>query len=202
MKCLVGLGCLIGVFGWTVPAFAGPAEGQFLGYRIGSKYVTTDATRWRFSFLGHVDFEADVPEKPDEIERVQVIATPKSLTIANIYGVSQFDNREQAEAMADKYATIIRVMHRRRCVEREALLPGDKLVMVCGGSYDLRVSVYSPEIAGDRFSVHIGLRPANGTKLDNRFQRLFKDEMKILEREHDQRQLGEAVDGGVLRGLQ
>ena len=142
-------------------AVAGPSEGDLFGYRLGSKYPVTDSTKGYFwPFMGSMVVVADKPEKSDDFKKVELIATPKTFTIANIYGVAEVATEKEAKAMAARYSDLLQTLHAAKCHSEKAYL-GEALKLLCGGQYELTVSHYPPDKNEKNYKVHVGLKFSN-----------------------------------------
>lgn len=203
MKSIRGLLLAISFVAAVQSALAGPAEGDFFGYRLGNTYPVTDSTKGNFmGLLGQAVVVAEKPDKSDDFMRVEVITTPKSFTIANIYGVAEVANEKEAKAMSIRYADLLQSLHGSTCTPDKAYL-GEALKLLCGrGQYEMTVSHYSPNKNETKFKVHVGLKFANDSESGKKLLKQFKDEQAQLEREGKKYRLEKAMKEQKLRGLQ
>jgi hypothetical protein len=82
--------------------FAGPPEGELFGYKLGSKYPITDSTQGRFTIMGAMAIVADNPEKSEDFQRVELITSPKTFTIANIHGIAEVGSEKWCGNLKEK----------------------------------------------------------------------------------------------------
>ena len=188
------------LFGWFAIALAGPIEGDLFGYHLGSKYPRTDDTRGGYSSFGDAHILSEKPEKPPAFQRVEIVATLKTLTIANIYGTAEFSDEKQAKAFAAQYVDLLSAAHGNKCRPTEAYL-GESLKLVCGGQYLLTVSYYAPG-SGEKHKVQVGLTFDDESKAKKRILAQFEQERKQVEAEGKTHRLKEANKEQKLRGLQ
>lgn len=185
----------------TSAAFAGPIEGEFFGYRIGSRYPVTDHTQGRLTAMGGLEILTEKPEKPADFQWVKIIATPKTFTIANIYGIAEFSDEKEAKSLATQYADLLSAAHGDKCRPIKAYL-GEGLELLCGGQYELSVRYYASDKSEQKYKVHVGLKTDSESKNGKRVQAQFKHEMEQLEAEAKAYRLDKAKKEQKLRGLE
>lgn len=192
----------IAFLGTLQSAIAGPLEGDFFGYRLGTKYPVTDSTKGYFMApMGSMVVYADNPEKPEEFKKVELITTPKTFTIANIYGVAEVTTEKEAKMMAARYADLLQSLHGAKCRPEKAYL-GEALKLLCGGQYEMTVSHYKPNKNEKNYKVHVGLKFSNDVEPGKKIMVQFKREMDELEKEGKKQRLEKAIKEQKLRGLQ
>ncbi|MCA2969296.1 MAG: hypothetical protein O9345_04375 [Burkholderiaceae bacterium] len=96
-------------------AAAGVQDGDLFGYRLGTRYVATEQTRGYTFGMESVAIVADKPVKSEDFTRVELIVTPKTLTIGNIYGVREFDKEGDAKRFAAQYTDLLNTVHGKNC---------------------------------------------------------------------------------------
>jgi hypothetical protein len=187
---------------FALPAVqAGPLEGDLFGYRLGSKYPVGDTTRGYFSFMGQVVLQAEKPEMPLGFARVEIITTPKSFTIANIYAKAEFDAEANAKEFELKYADLLRTMYGGRCLALKGYLD-EALKLSCSKSYELTVKRYKPDTTGEKHQVHVGLKFDNDSSAGKKILSQFKSELDALDTEAKRARLDKALREQGLKGLQ
>ena len=201
MKLRVVVMAVLAMFGWFAIALAGPIEGELFGYRLGSRYPATDDTKGYHSILGSTVILAEKPEKPADFQRVELITTPKTFTIINIYGIAEFLDEKQAKALAAQYADILDTAHGNKCPSTKAYL-GESLKLVCEGQYVLTVAYYAPDKTDKKHKVHVGLTFDNMSRMGKLFTAQFDQEWKQLEAEGKTHRLEQAEKEQKLQGLQ
>ena len=190
------------LFGTLSSAIAGPVEGELFGYRLGAKYPIGDATRGYFmAFMGSMVVMAEKPEMPSDFERLELIATPKTFTIANIYAVAEFADEEKAKAFASRYADLLETLHGARCSPLKAYLE-ESLKRLCGGSFELTVHRFKPDKPSEKHKVHVALKFDNDSKAGKRIVAQFLSELKQLESEGKKSRLEKALKEQKLKGMQ
>ena len=183
-------------------ASAGVAEGDFLGYRLGSKYPITQETRGYFmGVTGSMVIMAERPEMPPEFVRVELIASPKTYTIINIFGVAEFAAEAAAKDFARQYAELLNGLHRDKCRPMKAFLD-ETLKLLCSLKYELSVSAYAPDKSDEKHKVHIGLRVDNDSTLGKRMVAQFRQELTQVERDAETHRLEKARSEKKLKGIQ
>jgi hypothetical protein len=193
---LVALACFT-----AASAVAGPLEGDLFGYKLGTKYPVTPQSRGAFwPVLGHWVIVADRAEKPKDLGQVELIATPKTYTIANIYAKTEFADEASAEALANKYADLLQTMYGDKCKPEEKYLK-EVLKLRCS-DYELSVHHFKPDKPTAKHSVHVGLTYVNGDGKWKAIQAQFKSEYEQLDKEGKQYRLDRARKDQSLKGLQ
>lgn len=190
------------LFGALTSATAGPVEGELFGYRLGGKYPVGDATRGYFmEFMGSMVVMAEKPEMPSEFRRLELIATPKTFTIANIYAIAEFADEEKAKAFASRYADLLESLHGARCSPLKAYLD-ESLKLLCGGSFELTVHRFKPDKPPGKHKVHVALKFDNDSSAGKRIVTQFQSELKQLESEGKKSRLEKALKEQKLKGMQ
>ena len=182
-------------------AHAGPLEGELFGYRLGTKYPVGDATRGYFSFMGQAVLSAEKPEVPTGFARVELITTPKSFTIANIYANAEFGDEAKAKEFERKYAELLRTMYGGKCPAVKAYLD-ETLKLACSRSYELTVHRVKPDKPGEKHQVHVGLKFDNDSPAGKKILSQFKSEFETLDTEAKRARLDKALREQGLKGLQ
>ena len=67
---------------------------------------------------------AEKPEKSDDFQRVEIIASPKTFRIVNIYGIAELPDGKQANAFATQYPDLLDTAHGNKCPTTKAYLGG------------------------------------------------------------------------------
>lgn len=182
-------------------AHAGPLEGELFGYRLGARYPVGEATRGYFSFMGQAVLLAEKPEVPAGFDRVEVITTPKTFTIANIYAKAEFDGEASAKEFEAKYADLLSTMYSPKCSPLKAYLD-EALKLLCSKSYELTVQRFKPDKPGEKHQVHVGLKFDNSTQAGKRMLAQFKSELASLDTEAKRARLDKALREQGMKGLQ
>ena len=195
---LVSVFVLLGRF--TI-AMASPIDGELFGYQLGSRYPVTNDTKGRLSIWGGAEILAEKAEKPVEFQRVEMITTPKTFTIVNIYGVAELPDEKQAKAFAAQYTDLLSAAHGSKCSATKAYL-GESLKLVCKGKYELTVHYFGPDKIDNTHKVHIGLTFYDMSKAGTRLRNQMEQEIKLLKAEGKTNRLEQARKEQKLRGLQ
>lgn len=182
-------------------AYAGPAEGELFGYRLGGRYPVNANTQGQFFGLGSWVITAQKPTKPAEFSKVELIATPKTFTIANIYAFTEFTVESKARDLESRYADLLQTMYGDRCEPMEKFLE-EAFKVLCGKKYELTVQRFKPFKPGDKHSVHVGLTLASQAPEWKAMQTQFKVELEQAEKEGKQFRLDQARKDQALKGLQ
>ena len=182
-------------------ATAGVLEGDLFGYRLGAKYPLNQATRGYVDVMGGLIVLAEKPEMPDDFQHVELILTPKSKTIVNIFAVAEFSAGSKAKSFASRYADLLETMHAPKCPAMHAFLD-ESLKRQCSGTFELTVAYYKPSNTKEKFKVHVGLKYDNSTKAGKGILAQFKSEIVQLESEGKTQRLEKALKDPKFKGLQ
>lgn len=196
-----GLALLVVSTSWQC-AIAGPLEGELFGYKVGAKYPVTAQTKGYFvSALGQAVLIAEKPEMPTEFNQLELIASPKSFSIANIYASAEFADEQMASALEAKYADLLNTMYGSKCSIAKAYL-GEALKLLCSKQFELTVHKFKPSKPGEKYKVHVGLRVDNASAAGKRMEAQFAEEWSQLVQQGRKGRLEEARKGQALKGLQ
>lgn len=199
MRSLLLVASLLGVLSTAV---AGPVEGDLFGYRLSAKYPVGAETRGYFmDFMGSMVVMAEKPEMPPDFERLELITTPKTFTVANIYAVAEFADEEKAIAFTSRYADLLETLHGSKCSPLKAYLE-EALKLLCGGSYELTVHRFRPDKPTEKHKVHVALKFDNDSKAGKHIVAQFGSELKQLENEGKKQRLEKALKEQKLKGMQ
>jgi hypothetical protein len=186
---------------WPV-AFGEPIEGELFGYRLGAKYAVTAQTKGYFmAFLGQMVVIAERPEMPTDFESLELITTPKTFTIANIYASAEFTDEDKAKAFESRYADLLNTLYGPNCSAQKAYL-GEALKLLCSKRFVLTVHHFKPESEQEKHKVHVGLQIDNDSPAGKKTVAQFGSELKQLEREGKKQRLEQALKEQKLKGLQ
>lgn len=183
-------------------AFASPIEGDLFGYRLGAKYAVTAETRGYFmAFLGQMVVTAQRPEMPPDFEKLELVTTPKTFTIANIYATAEFADEEKARAFESRYADLLSTLYGSKCSPLKAYLD-EALKLLCSKRFVLTVHRFKPDKAEKKHIVHVGLQIENDSPTGKQIVAQFDAELRQLEREGKKQRLEQAMKEQKLKGLQ
>ena len=90
---------------------ADAADGQFMGYQLGSNYPRSGNTRVEVTFTGNLNITAENPVKPTNVDEVTLTATAETLTIGYINALSWFDSEAEARDFGRKYFKLLRAKY-------------------------------------------------------------------------------------------
>ena len=191
---------VVGLLLLTSPATAGDAyDGELFGYKLGDKYPLTDATQGHFSIMGGVEIITEHPEKPDEMKEVWIVASVKTLTIGNIFSVTEFDTKKEAEAFIKKFKDLLDTRYSKG-KKIETRFDYQRLRIEFSDKYRLRITFHDPNKRQPKYEVHIGLMLccAKGKE----FEALAEMELDQLVKEGKAQRLKSARKRGLLKGLE
>ena len=182
-------------------ASAGITDGDLFGHRLGARVVTSPSTLGYWS-QGRAIIIVDKPEIPPEFEKLELLATPKTYTIGNIYASKSLPERTAAFTLADKYKDLLPTLYREQCVRERDGFGGTVLDMRCG-NYQLSIQVFSPDRQNPNnpYTVQIGLTMARETRVGYDWQLLLDEEVDAVDKEGRQRRLEQARKDRSLRGF-
>lgn len=182
-------------------ASAGITDGDLFGHRLGARVVTSPSTLGYWS-QGRAIIIVDKPEIPPEFEKLELLTTPKTYTIGNIYASKSLPERTAAFALADKYKDLLPTLYREQCVRERDGFGGTVLDMRCG-NYQLSIQVFSPDRQNPNnpYTVQIGLTMARETRVGYDWQLLLDEEVDAVDKEGRQRRLEQARKDRSLRGF-
>ena len=90
---------------------ADAADGQFMGYQLGSNYPRSGNTRVQVTLSGNLNITAENPVKPTNVDEVTLTATAETLTIGYINALSWFDTEAEARDFGRKYFKLLRAKY-------------------------------------------------------------------------------------------
>ena len=183
-------------------AFAGPMEGELFGYRLGAKYAVTAETRGYFMAIpGQMVVTAQRPEMPPDFETLELITTPKTFTIANIYAIAEFADEEKAKSFEARYADLLSTLYGPKCLPLKSYLD-EALKLLCSKRFALTVHRFKPDKAEKKHEVHVGLQIETDSPAGKQIVARFEAELRQLEREGKKQRLEQAAKEQKLKGLQ
>jgi hypothetical protein len=156
-------------------AQAGPPEGDLFGYKLGAPYAVGELTQQRTRVSPMVEMMIDRPDKAPDFKAIELLATPKSLTLISVHGVADFPDETQARAFAARQSTLIAVAYGDKCPKSPSFM-NDLLKLLCPGGLELSVSYYPPDASRAQHKVHLGLRLAPDSEAGRRLSRLAEQE--------------------------
>jgi len=99
------------VLGMPGAVFADANDGDFMGYRLGSKYQRDANTQVRRTATDNLFVTAEKPVKPADIEEVTLLTTAETLTIGYIEASSWFETEDEARARGKHYVQLLRAKY-------------------------------------------------------------------------------------------
>ncbi len=191
---------VVGLLLLTSPATAGDAyDGELFGYKLGDKYPLTDATQGHFTIWANAEIITEHPEKPDEMKEVQIVASVMTFTIANIYSVTEFDTKKEAEAFIKKYKDLLDTRYSKG-KKIETSFDYQRLKIELSDKYYLRIIFYDPDKRQPKYTVHIGLKFCCAKEKE--ISALLAKEFHQLVKEGKAQRLKSARKRGLLKGLE
>lgn len=194
-RTLVVLTSLLGALSIAV---AGPLEGELFGYRLGAKYKVEAETKGYSGFMGQAIIVADKPEMPSDFERLELITTPKTFTVINIYASAEFEGEEKAKDFESRYADLLGTMYGSKCSPLKAHLE-EALKLLCSKRFELSVHRFKPDKPTEKHRVHVGLRLAG--QAGKHIEAQFVGELEQLESEGKKARLEKALKEQKLKGM-
>ena len=192
------------VLALTMPGVSmagGAPDGEVFGFQLGARYPNAETSRGYWS-IGRAILLPERPEIPPEFKRLEVLTTPKTFTIGNIYAVAEYATYEEAKALAAKYTRLLPALYGERCLEVDKdIADFMPLTLVCG-KYELGVQVFDKDkdLPNKPASVHVGLTYRDKGEKD-KWSALFDSELQTLEKEDDRRRVQDAKKTNSLRGF-
>lgn len=198
LQSCVAMACC-GLF--CMAASAGVTDGDLFGHRLGTRLATTPTTMGYWS-QGRAIIVADKPEIPPEFEKLELLTTPKTYTIGNIYASKSLPERTAAFTLAEKYRDLLPTLYREQCVRERDGFGGVVLDMRCG-QFQLSIQVFSPDRQNpsNQYTVQIGLTMAKETRIGYDWQVLLDEEREAGDKEGRQQRLEQAKKDRSLRGF-
>ncbi len=107
----------------TMPSIviADAADGQFMGYQLGSNYQRSANTRTHITFTGNLKITAENPVKPANVDDVTLTTTAGTLTIGYINALSWFDTEAKAREFGREYFKLLRAKYPEWKLGRDVL---------------------------------------------------------------------------------
>jgi hypothetical protein len=156
-------------------AQAGPPDGDLFGYKLGAPYAVGDLTQQRSRVSSMVEMMIDKPDKAPDFKAVELLATPKSLTLLSVHGVADFPDEAQARAFAARQSALITSAYGDKCPKSPSFM-NDLVKLLCPGGLELSLSYYPPDASRLQHKVHLGLRLAPDSEAGRRLSRLAEQE--------------------------
>jgi hypothetical protein len=114
-------------------------DGEFLGYRLGDKFIAPEGTKSRPHVAGPRIYEFPVNSRDHGVQTMSLLVSPESSIIGSIFGEWYFSGKRAAEQFADRYlATLAR--------KYEQWTPKDRSLI--NGDYQLSVEIQKRPRAG------------------------------------------------------
>jgi len=192
---------VVGLLLLTSPATASDAyDGELFGYKLGDKYPVTDATQGRFRrIFQNVEIITEHPEKLDEMKEVWIVATVKTFTIGNIFSVSEFDTKKEAEAFIEKYKDLLDTRYSKG-KKIKTMYDFERLTIELSDKYRLQISLLELDKTQPKIKVTIGL--AFCCAKEKEIDALMYREFDQLVKEGKAQRLNSARKRGLLKGLE
>jgi hypothetical protein len=156
-------------------AQAGPPDGDLFGYKLGAPYAVGELTQQRTRVSSMVEMMIDKPDKATDFKAIELLATPKSLTLISVHGVADFPDEAQARAFAARQSAQITSLYGDRCPKSPSFM-NDLVKLLCPGGLELSVSYYPPDASRVQHKVHLGLRLSPDSEAGRRLSRLAEQE--------------------------
>ena len=151
--------------------------------------------------MGQAVLNAEKPEMPAGFSRVEVITTPKTFTVANIYANAEFEDEVKAKGFETKYADLLRTMYGGKCPAIKAYLD-EALKLLCSKTYEFTVHRFKPRRPGEMHKVIVGLKFDNDSAVGKKILQQFKSELEQFDSEAKRARLDKALREQGLKGLQ
>lgn len=150
-------------------------KGKFLSFQIGLSFVETDQiTNRRTLDGGATTFLTMRPSPPLGLTRIEIIASPKSLTVGNIYASADFQIEADAMTVAESYAKALKKLYEASCQQGHSFPnPRRLLLLVCDEKYEIQVAYYPPNHRKQSWVVHVGLKSSIDTLYGQSLKQLF-----------------------------
>jgi hypothetical protein len=88
---------------WTGFAFADANEGEYLGYRLGDKFVAPRGKQSRDHIVGAKIYDLKPTGQDHNVETLSLYVSPTSSIIGSIFGEWYFTSKRAAQQFADRY---------------------------------------------------------------------------------------------------
>jgi len=179
---------------------ADAAEGQFMGYQLGSNYQRSTNTQVRETTNGNLNITAENPVKPANVGDVALIATVGTLTIGYINALTWFQTEAEAREYGREYITLLRAKYPDWVFGREELDANMNLVEVNLDKqpYNLRMRLTEGRQDGKMmWRISMTLMWLSGTKEEKAWNNLSSSQ-QIAAQQEDRKMLLEQAD---TRGL-
>jgi hypothetical protein len=171
-------------------ARAGPPDGDLFGYKLGTPYAVGDLTQQRTRVSPMVEMVIDKPDKAPDFKAVELLATPKTLTLLSVHGVADFSDEAPARAFAARQSALITSAYGDKCPKSPSFM-NDLVKLLCPGGLELSVSYYPPDASRVQHKVHLGLRLAPDSEAGRRLSRLAEQESAAPTADVDSAQRGD-----------
>jgi len=172
------------------------------GYRLGERYPVGESTRGYYSGNKSIVVLAEKPV-PAGFTRLEVITTAKTFTIGNIYAIAEFEDEEKAKAFESRQVEMGSTLSGGKCPPIKATIK-ESLRVLCGGSFELAVLRVRKNPIIRKHAVQVSMRfdSEGRSRTGRRFDALYDEEMRQLEREGKKPRLIKALQEQRLKDMQ
>jgi hypothetical protein len=178
MKLISLLLLLISLQFFLTDAKADPREGEFADLRLADKFdPKKSASRKTDKATGAIVFRTQLSADLRSFQRVEVFATPKTLTIFEIWAVHEFNSAKDAQAFYDSYETLTKKLYLWACPPI-VYKPGKLVQYMCDPPENFLLVLKKKKLAGSRtrYTVSMGLTlQERGAKWDGMQKRISSE---------------------------
>ena len=159
------LALLVSLYGTSV-TMADAADGEFMGYKLGSNYQGAEEHVKAARTNGTLIVQAANPVKPNDITDVFLIVTAATKTIGQISGSTWFDTEAKARSFALRYVNLLHTKYAGWQFGREQMGSDLRIVEVNLDKPPYNIRFYLDEEEHNdrmmwRFSMTLGWLPAS-----------------------------------------
>jgi len=94
---------IIGLMFFNVSVFADAYDGNYLGFRLGEKYVVPRGAESWEHVTGALVYAIDPGQHPHHLESMSIFVSPRTFIIGSIFGERYFSSKRAAEVFAKQY---------------------------------------------------------------------------------------------------
>lgn len=190
---------------FSVSLYSDVRQGELFGFKINSKYPNNISEK-EYNMFGICIFDAIGAEKPDDIEKISIMALPKSLKIIRITGESAFESDDLAKEFANKYIEILLSKYPEFQNKLETDAQGKALFswvlmrVEINKKYELTVDYFKSE-ENTNAKINISISFLKPSKEHSIFEATLKKEIQELQTEYKKSVRKKAQKEGSDRGL-
>jgi hypothetical protein len=114
----------------STSAFADANDGEYLGFRLGSKFSAPDGAIGRDHIMGALVYVVDPHQRHQHMGSLSIYVSPKSSIIGSVFGDWYFSSKRSAQQFSDRYMQTLETKYSNWKRRRNLLTHGDYQIWV------------------------------------------------------------------------